>query len=210
METYFLDIAKILYIESVDRKTFVYTGREVYESDFRLYELEAQLEKSGFLRANKSCLIQLKHIKSLRADIDRRIRVTMENGEQIIVSRQYAEGLKRRLGAEGLSSRTMMQFLLVSALVVGERYLFFTDAIIKRLSLPLRTAGMVVTAVFSIAVCIVVFGWFPVDVWQAWAMFFLCFGACFCLSVVIMSLRERAENRKMEQALERLKRESKN
>lgn len=99
-ETYFLDIAKIFYIESVDRKTFVYTGHEVYESDFRLYELEAQLEESGFLRANKSCLIQLKHIKSLKADIDRRIRVTMENGEQIIVSRQYAEGLKRRLGVK--------------------------------------------------------------------------------------------------------------
>lgn len=97
-ETYFLDIAKVLYIESVDRKTFVYTGHEVYESDFRLYELEAQLEEAGFFRANKSCLIQLKGIKSLKADIDRRIRVTMENGEQIIVSRQYAEGLKKRLG----------------------------------------------------------------------------------------------------------------
>lgn len=111
-------------------------------------------------------------------------------------------------GAEGLSSRIMMQYLLVSALVVGERYLFFTDAIIKKLSIPLRTAGMVVAAVFSIAVCIVVFGWFPVDIWQAWAMFFLCFGVCFCLSVAIMGLRERAENRKMEAALERLKRES--
>lgn len=99
-ETCFLDITQVLYIESVDRKTFVYTGQEVYESDFRLYELEAQLEGFGFLRANKSCLIQLKCIKSLKADIDRRIRVTMENGEQIIVSRQYAESLKMRLGVK--------------------------------------------------------------------------------------------------------------
>lgn len=114
------------------------------------------------------------------------------------------------LGAEGLSFPVMMQFLLVSALVVVERYLFFTDAIIKRLSMPLRTAGMVITVLLSIGVCIVAFDWFPVDFWQAWAMFFLCFGVCFCLSVAIMSLRERAENRKMEKALERLKRESKN
>lgn len=97
-ETYFLDIEKVFYIEAVDRKTFVYTRHEVYESDLRLYELEAQLEEAGFFRANKSCLIQLKCIKSLKADIDRRIRVTMENGEQVIVSRQYAEGLKKRLG----------------------------------------------------------------------------------------------------------------
>lgn len=99
-ETYFLDIEKVFYIESVDRKTFVYTGHEVYESDLRLYELEAQLEEAGFFRANKSCLMHLKWIKSLKADIDRRIRVTMENGEQIIVSRQYAEGLKRKLGVK--------------------------------------------------------------------------------------------------------------
>lgn len=99
-ETYFLDIEKVFYIESVDRKTFVYTGHEVYESDLRLYELEAQLEEAGFFRANKSCQMHLKWIKSLKADIDRRIRVTMENGEQIIVSRQYAEGLKRKLGVK--------------------------------------------------------------------------------------------------------------
>lgn len=111
-------------------------------------------------------------------------------------------------GAEGLSSHTMMQYLLVSALIVGERYLFFTDAFIKKLSMPLRTAGMFAVTVVSIVVCVVVFGWFPVDVWQAWAMFFVCFGVCSGLGVAITGVRERAENRKMEAALERLKRES--
>ena len=32
---------------------------EVYESDFRLYELEGQLEEFGFLRVSKSFLIPL-------------------------------------------------------------------------------------------------------------------------------------------------------
>lgn len=112
------------------------------------------------------------------------------------------------LGEKGLTSATMMQYLLVSALIVGERYLFFTDVLIKRLSVPLRTAGMAAAVVFCIAVCVAVFGWFPVDLWQAWAMFFLCFGGCFCLGIAISGARERAENRKMEAALERLKRES--
>lgn len=97
-ETCFLDVSEAVYIESVDRKSFIYTTKEVYESDFKLYELEQQLEDCGFFRAGKSCLVQLKYIRSLRADINRRIRVTLENGEQIIVSRQYAEELKRRLG----------------------------------------------------------------------------------------------------------------
>lgn len=97
-EIYFLDVSKVVYMESVDRKTFIYTEQEVYESDFKLYELETQLSHCGFFRASKSCLIQLQFIQSLRADFNRRIRVTLKNGEQIIVSRQYAEELKRKLG----------------------------------------------------------------------------------------------------------------
>lgn len=97
-EIYLLDMARIVYIESVDRKCFVYTADEVYESEFRLYELEQRLEEYGFFRVSKSFLIRLQSIQSLKADINRRIRVTMTNGEQIIASRQYAEALKKRLG----------------------------------------------------------------------------------------------------------------
>ena len=97
-ESIILDVSAILYIESVDRKTFVYTKDAVYESKLKLYEIEARLCESGFIRANKSCLIQIRQIKSLRSDLDRRIRVTFESGEQILVSRQYADELKKRLG----------------------------------------------------------------------------------------------------------------
>lgn len=99
-ELFLLDIAKIIYAESIDRKTFLYTEKEVYECSLRLYELENELEECGFCRASKSCLVQLKAIRSMRMDLNRRIRVTMENGEQLTVSRQYAEGLKERLGVK--------------------------------------------------------------------------------------------------------------
>ena len=93
-----LDLGTVIYIEAVERSTFVYTNDQVYESDFRLYELEQQLADSGFFRVSKSCLVCLKKIKSLKADIDRRIRITMENDEQIIASRMYADELRRKLG----------------------------------------------------------------------------------------------------------------
>ena len=97
-EIHRVDIAQVLYMESVDRKCFIYTDCEVYESDFKLYELERQLEGNGFLRVSKSFLIHLQKIQSLKADINRKIRITMSNGEQIMASGQYAEELKRRLG----------------------------------------------------------------------------------------------------------------
>ncbi len=96
-EIFFLNTSEVLYIDTVDKKTFVYTNDSVYETALKLYELEEQFE---FFRASKSCIINIKHIKSLKSDFDRKIRVTMENNEQIIVSRQYAIELKELLGVK--------------------------------------------------------------------------------------------------------------
>ncbi len=97
-ETFLLDIGKILYIEAVDRKTFVYTESETYESDLKLYEMEQELLEHDFLRVSKQTIVNIRMIKSLKADIDRKIRVTLKNDEQIIVSRMYSDELRRKLG----------------------------------------------------------------------------------------------------------------
>ncbi len=99
-ESFILDIAKIVYIEAVDRKTFVYTESECYETKLRLYETEERLCGSGFLRISKSCLVQLRYIRSIKAELDRKLRLTLENGEQMIAPRQHAEALKKRLGVK--------------------------------------------------------------------------------------------------------------
>lgn len=72
----------------------------VYETNLKLYELEEQLAKADFFRANKSCIINFRKILSLKTDFDRQIRVTLINQEQLIVSRQYAEYVKQRLGVK--------------------------------------------------------------------------------------------------------------
>lgn len=97
-ENFLLDVNEISYIEAVDRKTFVYTKDDIYESKLKLYEMEEKLCQSGFIRISKSCLVRLKYIKSIKNDVERKLRLTMKNGEQIIVSRQYAEEIKKRLG----------------------------------------------------------------------------------------------------------------
>lgn len=99
-ETYLLDVSKVMYLESIDRRTFAYTKEDVYETNLKLYELEQQLDEYGFFRASKSCVIQLRSIASLKADVNRKIKVTLENGEQLMVSRQYADELKRKLGVK--------------------------------------------------------------------------------------------------------------
>lgn len=68
------------------------------KSDLKLYEMEQQLLEQSFTRISKQSIINLKKVKSLKADINRKIRVTLVNGEQIIVSRMYSDELRKRLG----------------------------------------------------------------------------------------------------------------
>lgn len=93
-----LNLEKVLYMESVDGKCFVYTQEEVYETGHKLYELEQQLGAYLFVRINKSGIVNLKKIRSIKTYVNRRLLLTMENGEQLIASRQYAENIKTLLG----------------------------------------------------------------------------------------------------------------
>ena len=97
-ETFLLETDKILYVEAVDRKTFVYTNSDAYESELKLYELEQELVERDFLRISKQSIVNLRKIKSLRTDVNRKIRITLANGEQIVVSRMYSDELRRKLG----------------------------------------------------------------------------------------------------------------
>jgi len=97
-QSYILDASQILYIDTVDKKTFLYAKKDVYETSMRLYELEQQLSGNDFFRAGKSIIINFNKIISLKSDIDGRIIVVMENKEKLIVSRQYASFIKNKLG----------------------------------------------------------------------------------------------------------------
>ena len=97
-ETYLLDVEKILYIEAVERKTFVYTSDETYESDLKLYEIEQELLERDFFRISKQSIVNIRMIKSLKSDINRKIRITLRNDEQIVVSRMYSDELRSKLG----------------------------------------------------------------------------------------------------------------
>lgn len=95
-----LDLSQIYYIEALERTTFIYTASDVYESELKLYELEAQLSQYNFIRVSKNTICSLLKIKSLKAEVDRKIKITMENGYQIIASRMYADELRKKLGVE--------------------------------------------------------------------------------------------------------------
>lgn len=96
--THLIPKQDILYFESVDKRCFLYTADEVYETTLKLYEVENMLSEIGFFRNTKSQVLNIAQIDSLRPDFEGRLAITMKNGEKTTVSRQYAKSLKERLG----------------------------------------------------------------------------------------------------------------
>ena len=96
---FIIEASDIAYAESTDRRTFLYTVSDVYESPFRLYELEAKLADHDFLRASKNCIFNMNHIESIEPDFERRLILTMGRGIKLIVSRQYSAAVKQKLEA---------------------------------------------------------------------------------------------------------------
>lgn len=64
---------------------------------------------------------------------------------------------------------------------------------------------MFVCIIAGVAIFSAVFQWFPVNQFLPWVMFFVSFGVCATISVIVSVIKERHENRRMQQALERLK-----
>lgn len=95
-QTYLCKIGDIYYIESVDKKTFLYTKNECFETKLRLYELEGMLNRY-FLRCSKAMIVNMRKIKAVKSELGGRMNATLLNGEVIVISRSYVKELKQRL-----------------------------------------------------------------------------------------------------------------
>ena len=97
--TYFCKLTQIYYIESVDKRTYVYTKNDCFESRDRLYEMEEKLGKY-YVRISRSMIVNLRKIRNVRAEPGGRMAAVLLNDERVIISRSYVKEIKRRLGIQ--------------------------------------------------------------------------------------------------------------
>lgn len=88
---------EILYVESVEGKTFAYTESEVFQMEYSLAQMEQLLGAVNFFRCSKSMILNIDRVRELRSLASNRIEATMCNGERIMISRTYASEFRRRL-----------------------------------------------------------------------------------------------------------------
>ena len=96
---YVCRLTQIYYIESVDKRTYLYTRDGCYECRERLYELEEKLG-AYFVRISKSMIVNLRKIQNVSAEPGGRMVAVLLNGERVIISRSYVKEIKRRLGIQ--------------------------------------------------------------------------------------------------------------
>ena len=96
-ETYMVRTDKIYYVESVDKRSYIYTKENCYETKYRLYELE-ELLNADFFRCSKALIVHVRKIRSVHSEFNGRMNAELLNGELIVISRNYVKDLKRKLG----------------------------------------------------------------------------------------------------------------
>lgn len=92
-----INVSDVYYIESVDKKTFVYLEKDVYHTDFRLYQLRDRLKGSGFVQISKSCILNINALESIRPLFNSRMEAALKNGEKVYINRNYLNGVKEML-----------------------------------------------------------------------------------------------------------------
>ena len=97
-KTFLIERRDILYFETVDKRCFIYTAGDVYETSLRLFEIEELLAENNFIRISKSQIANIMKIVSLCPEFGSRIEAVLQNGEKLIVSRQYSKSFKERIG----------------------------------------------------------------------------------------------------------------
>ena len=85
----------VCYFEAVDEKSFAYTTENVYELKLRLYEIEQAYESYHFVRCSKSVVLNLMQLDGISPALNGRFLARMKNGEKLMISRQYAQSLKK-------------------------------------------------------------------------------------------------------------------
>ncbi len=92
-----VNASDIYYIESVDKRTFVYCEKLVYRTELRLYQLQEKLSDVGFVQVSKSCLMNINVLESIRPLMNSRMEATLSNGECINVTRKFIPSIKEKL-----------------------------------------------------------------------------------------------------------------
>lgn len=93
-QQHMISVSDIIYLESVEGMTFLYTENEVYKINMTLMSFESIYANEGFFRCSKAMVLNIYRIRRLKSISGSRIDAVMDNEEHIIISRRYSKALR--------------------------------------------------------------------------------------------------------------------
>lgn len=95
--TVYLSLNDILFLETDGKQIQVHTCEDIYQTKYKLYELEEMLP-GQFMRVSKSAILNTRHVYSITKNISSSSVVQFRNSyKQVYVSRMYYKPLKSKL-----------------------------------------------------------------------------------------------------------------
>ncbi|MCR5735398.1 MAG: hypothetical protein K6G22_12405 [Lachnospiraceae bacterium] len=110
------------------------------------------------------------------------------------------------MGKEGITIPVLSELLLLAVMITLAQVVFLTDKWILNMSMMIRNVLLFISVLIVMAIMIVVFKWFPVDDMTAWLGFIISYVISLIISEFVTKLREKAENSKMQEALDKYNR----
>jgi two-component system, LytTR family, response regulator LytT len=94
-----ISIEQVMYIESKDKKTFIYTEDGCYHSKFPLKTMEQRIPDT-FIRIHRSYIVNISSIKHISRDLISNLEVTLKGleGTVLPVSQSYVQRVRKNLG----------------------------------------------------------------------------------------------------------------
>ena len=93
---YYLSLSEILFFETQEGGISVHTLDNVYQTKYKLYELE-ELLPGYFMRVSKASILNVNRIYSITRNISTCVVEFQNSRKQVYVSRHYYKPLKAKL-----------------------------------------------------------------------------------------------------------------
>lgn len=97
-EVFRIPVKEVFYAESVDNKTYLYLRQNVYEAKLKLYEIEERFRATKLFRCSKSMIVNIAKIRSVAPSVNGRLEAKLQNGEVVLISRQFVSAFKQKIG----------------------------------------------------------------------------------------------------------------
>ena len=92
-----IPVTRIYYVEAGGSGMLCYTDKETYYLKSTLLFYEGLLNASGFIRINKSQVVNLMNVIEIIPWFNSRFVLLLKNGRELEVSRTYSKELRRTL-----------------------------------------------------------------------------------------------------------------